>query len=60
MAQAFRALIGYERLGLDETWLELLEPVPAGVELSYAYFSDQRRAGNDPSPDKRLDGRITC
>ncbi|HEX2080721.1 MAG TPA: serine hydrolase domain-containing protein [Longimicrobium sp.] len=51
MGQAFRTLIGYERLGLDETWLESLEPAPAGVELSHPYFQDQDAFGIDASVD---------
>ncbi|HEV3051824.1 MAG TPA: serine hydrolase domain-containing protein [Longimicrobium sp.] len=51
MGEAFRTLLGYERLGLDETWLETLEPAPAGVELSHAYFGDMDAAGLDASVD---------
>jgi D-alanyl-D-alanine carboxypeptidase len=31
MAAALRSLLAYDRLGLSSTWLETVEPVPAGV-----------------------------
>ncbi|HYP52905.1 MAG TPA: serine hydrolase domain-containing protein, partial [Pyrinomonadaceae bacterium] len=41
LAGAFRALLDFPRLGLDETYLETLESVPAGAgELSHPYFGD--------------------
>jgi D-alanyl-D-alanine carboxypeptidase len=52
MAQAFRALLPFERLGLDETYLESLEPAPAAAaELSHPYFGDDDALGIDPSVD---------
>ncbi|MGH8823626.1 MAG: serine hydrolase domain-containing protein [Jiangellaceae bacterium] len=41
LALALRELIGYERLGLDGTWLETLEPVPAGVTDRAHQFIDE-------------------
>ena len=51
MGRAFRTLLDYERLRLDRTWLETLEPAPAGVELSHAYFGEMDAMGLDPSVD---------
>ena len=52
MAQAFRTLLGFERLGLDETYMETLEPAPGGAgELSHPYFGDLDTSGWDPSFD---------
>jgi D-alanyl-D-alanine carboxypeptidase len=31
LAAAYRTLLGFERLGVDETYLETLEPAPTGV-----------------------------
>jgi D-alanyl-D-alanine carboxypeptidase len=52
LAQALRAVLSYERLGLDETYLESLEPPPAGAaELSHPYFGEQDGFGIDASVD---------
>lgn len=52
MARAFRTLLGFERLGLDETYMETLEPAPAGAgELSHPYFGEADTRGWDPSFD---------
>jgi D-alanyl-D-alanine carboxypeptidase len=52
LAAALRSLVGYGRLGLDGTYLETLEPAPAGAgELTFPYFGDQHLAGMDASVD---------
>jgi D-alanyl-D-alanine carboxypeptidase len=51
MGTAFRTLLNYERLGLDETYLETLEPAPPGTELSHPYFGDMDALGVDASVD---------
>jgi D-alanyl-D-alanine carboxypeptidase len=52
MGQAFRTLLGYDRLGLDETYLESLEPGPAAAaDLSHPYFGEMDTFGFDPSLD---------
>lgn len=52
LGQAFRDLVGYERLGLDETYLESLEPRPASAaEPSHAYFGEMDAIAIDPSVD---------
>lgn len=39
LPSAFRRLINFKKIGLDETYLETLEPAPAGVKaLSHPYF----------------------
>jgi D-alanyl-D-alanine carboxypeptidase len=41
LAEAVRQLVGYERLGLDATWWEILEPKPSGVpERAHQYLGD--------------------
>ena len=41
LAEAVRELVGYERLGLDATWWEILEPKPTGVpERAHQYLGD--------------------
>jgi D-alanyl-D-alanine carboxypeptidase len=52
LGEAIRGLLGFERLGLDETYLETLEPAPAGAgEMSHPYFGEQDTRGWDPSFD---------
>jgi D-alanyl-D-alanine carboxypeptidase len=52
LGKTFRTLLGYERLGLDETYLESLEPRPAGAsELSHPYFGELDTFAFDPSLD---------
>jgi D-alanyl-D-alanine carboxypeptidase len=50
MAQAFRTLIGYDRLRLNDTYLESLETARGG-ELSHPYFGEMDVIGFDPSLD---------
>jgi len=41
MAEAVRELVGYERLGLDSTWWEILEPAPEGVpDRAHQFLGD--------------------
>ena len=41
LAEAVRGLIGFEKLGLDETWWEILEPIPEGVaDRAHQYLGD--------------------
>jgi D-alanyl-D-alanine carboxypeptidase len=52
MAQALRTVLDFQRLGLDETYLETLEPAPAGAaELSHPYFGENDGIGIDASTD---------
>lgn len=52
LAEAFRTLLDFERLGLDETYLESLEPPPcAAGQLAIPYFGEDPVAGLDPSVD---------
>lgn len=52
LGQALRKVLEFERLGLDETYLESLEPAPAGAaELSHPYFGDHDGLGIDASTD---------
>lgn len=52
LGKAFRTLINFKKLGLDETYLESLEPVPPGIkDLSHAYFQDLDASGIDASHD---------
>lgn len=43
LAEALRSLLGYEVLGLTDTWLETLESAPAGAEarISHPYIEDE-------------------
>ncbi len=41
LAEAVRELVGFERLGLDSTWWEILEPMPEGAaERAHQYLGD--------------------
>ncbi len=41
LAEAVRELVGFEKLGLDETWWEILEPTPEGVaDRAHQYLGD--------------------
>lgn len=52
LGQALRSLLDFDRLGLDETYLETLDSVPpAARERSHAYFGDIGTGGWDPSFD---------
>jgi D-alanyl-D-alanine carboxypeptidase len=52
LPQALRTLVGFDRLGLEDTYLETLEPAPPGAgELSHPYFGEADVVGLDPSVD---------
>lgn len=52
LAEALRTLLDYDALGLDATYLESLEPVPAAAQpRTHAYFLDIDRDRLDPSVD---------
>lgn len=52
LATALRELIGYERLGLEATWLETLEPTPAGVkDRAHQFYGEVDTYAWDPSFD---------
>ena len=52
LATALRELLDYAHLGLASTWLETLEPQPAGAkERVHQYIGDDDTYGMDPSFD---------
>ena len=52
LAKAFRALLDFKKLKLDETYMESLEPAPKGVKaLSHPYLGTLDTADFDPSFD---------
>jgi D-alanyl-D-alanine carboxypeptidase len=52
LGSAFRTLLGFKKLGLDETYLETLEAPPATAgALSHPYFGGDDTFGMDPSFD---------
>lgn len=51
LGPAFRGLLGFERLGLDQTYWELVEPVPAGQVRAAQYVGTQDVAGIHASCD---------
>jgi len=52
LGKAFRTLLDFKKLGLDETYLETLEPAPAGVKsLSHPYIGKLDAIGIDASHD---------
>ncbi|MEO8451447.1 MAG: serine hydrolase domain-containing protein, partial [Gemmatimonadota bacterium] len=52
LASAFRTLLNYDKLGLTNTWMETLEPIPAGTgERAHQYQGDIDSYGFDPSLD---------
>jgi D-alanyl-D-alanine carboxypeptidase len=52
LAEAYRKLLNFRRLGLNETYLETLEPVPAETkDLSHPYFGEIDTVSFDPSFD---------
>jgi D-alanyl-D-alanine carboxypeptidase len=52
LAQALRTVLDFRRLGLDETYLETLEPAPATAgERSHSYFGEIDTSAWDPSFD---------
>lgn len=52
LAKGLRALVGYDKLGLDHTWLESLEDAPQGMkEPVHIYFGREDMTTIDPSID---------
>jgi D-alanyl-D-alanine carboxypeptidase len=52
LGKAYRTLLDFKKLGLDETYLETLEPVPAGIKnISHPYFTELDAMGIDASHD---------
>jgi D-alanyl-D-alanine carboxypeptidase len=52
MAEAVRRLLDYEKLGLDSTWWETLEPRPAGApDRAHQFYAEHDTADFDPSYD---------
>lgn len=52
LAAAYRSLLDFKKLGLEETYLETLESAPPGVkELSHPYFGETDMINFDPSFD---------
>lgn len=52
LADAYRHVLGFDRLGLSSTWLESLEPVPPGAgPRTSQYFGDFDILTADPSFD---------
>lgn len=52
LAEALRQLLGFERLKLTSTWLETLEPAPAGVaDRAHQYMDSLDTYAADPSFD---------
>lgn len=52
LAPALRALLGFDRLRLTSTWLETLEPAPAGVaDRAHQYMDSVDTYAADPSFD---------
>jgi D-alanyl-D-alanine carboxypeptidase len=52
LGQALRSLLDFKKLKLDETYLETLEPVPAGAkDLSHPYLAQTDTRDFDPSID---------
>ncbi len=52
MAEAFRELVGIDKLGLNSTWMESLEPAPPNLpERAHQYYGDVDTFDWDPSLD---------
>ncbi len=52
MAEAFRELVGIDKLGLDSTWMESLEPAPPNLpERAHQYYGGIDTFDWDPSLD---------
>ncbi len=61
MPDAVRELVRYERIGLDATWFETLEPRPSGVpELAHQFYGEVDAATIDPSSDLYGGGGIAA
>jgi D-alanyl-D-alanine carboxypeptidase len=52
LAEAYRMLLRFETLGLDLTWLESLEPAPAGIgQRAHQFLGPEDSFNLDPSFD---------
>jgi D-alanyl-D-alanine carboxypeptidase len=52
LGDAYRRLLGFDRLGLDQTYLETLEPRPTAVKpLAHQFLGSLDTTGFDPSFD---------
>jgi len=52
LAVAYRELLHFDQLGLDQTWLESVEPVPAGIaDRAHQFYEDLDTYDADPSFD---------
>ena len=52
LAVVLRELVGFERLGMDDTWLETLEDPPAGAsDRAHQYMGERDTCDWDPSLD---------
>ncbi len=52
LAVAYRELLHFDQLGLEETWLEDLEPAPAGIpDRAHQFYEDLDTYDADPSFD---------
>lgn len=52
LAVAYRELLHFDQLGLDQTWLESLEPEPAGIaDRAHQFYEDLDTYDADPSFD---------
>ncbi|HBB86977.1 MAG TPA: serine hydrolase [Blastocatellia bacterium] len=52
LGSALRSLLNFKKLKLDETYLETLEPTPAGIKpLAHPYFGEIDAVDFDPSVD---------
>jgi D-alanyl-D-alanine carboxypeptidase len=52
LGPALRSVLNFRKVKLDETYLETLEPVPAGIKpLAHPYFGQVDAADFDPSVD---------
>jgi D-alanyl-D-alanine carboxypeptidase len=52
LGAGLRELLAYQRLGLSHTWLETIEPPPAGaLDRAHQYFGSADTYGWDPSFD---------
>lgn len=61
MPDAVRELVGYERIGLDATWFETLEPRPSGVPaLAHQFYGEVDASAIDPSSDLYGGGGIAA
>ncbi|MGD9546882.1 MAG: serine hydrolase domain-containing protein [Candidatus Krumholzibacteriia bacterium] len=61
LGPAVRSLVGFERLGLDSTWWEIMEPVPAGAgPRAHQFYGEFDTYDWDPSLDLYGGGGLVC